>query len=90
MDESTDRAMLQEQGYDEPILVEVPPNTFLDDHVHDFSSLVFMIEGEITVKTAEVTTTCRAGDTFASQAGTVHNEWTGAEGAKLLSGRKVP
>ena len=81
MDEPTYRAKLQEQGYDEPALVEVPPNTFLDDHVHDFSSLIFMIEGEITVKIAEASNTCRAGDTFASQQGTVHSEWTGAEGS---------
>jgi quercetin dioxygenase-like cupin family protein len=89
MDESTYRAKLLEQGYDEPVLVEVPPNTFLDEHSHDFSSFIYMLAGEITVKTAKGSTTCRAGDTFASQQGTVHSEWTGAEGAKLLSGRKV-
>ncbi len=89
MEESTYRARLLEQGYNEPVLVEVPPNKFLDDHTHDFSSFIYMLAGEITVKTEEGSTTCRAGDTFALEQGTVHSEWTGAEGVKLLSGRKV-
>ena len=89
MEESAYRARLSEQGYNEPVLVEVPPNKFLEDHTHDFSSFIYMIMGEITVKTAEGSTTCHAGDTFALEQGTVHSEWTGAEGAKLLSARKM-
>ncbi len=89
MKESTYRARLLEQGYAEPVLVEVPPNKLLDEHTHEFSSFIYMLAGEITVKTAEASTTCRTGDTFSLEQGTVHSEWTGAEGAKLLSGRKV-
>ena len=88
MNESAYRSLLLEQGYNEPVVVEISANKFVDDHTHDFSSFIYMLAGEITVQTAEGSTTCRAGDTFSQQHGTVHSERTGAEGAKLLSGRK--
>lgn len=88
MDEAAYRAKLAAEGYAEPVLVEIPPNTFVDTHVHDFSSCIFLLAGEITVETAEKTTTCGPGDVRAQRRDVPHKEWTGPEGAKLWSGRK--
>lgn len=89
MDESTFRAKLREQGYPDPVLLDLSPNTFFEDHSHKFSSFAFMLEGEFTVKTEAGTKTSRAGETFTLDSNVVHSSWAGDKGAKVLTGRKV-
>ena len=88
MNEQRLRERLKAEGYAEGVLVEWPSNTFNDTHTHEFSACVLVLEGEITVTTAEGATTCRANDTFQLVAGTPHSEQVGPDGVKFLSGRR--
>jgi quercetin dioxygenase-like cupin family protein len=57
-------------------------------HDHDFGATLLVISGDITVATEAGTTTCRAGERFALEAGVAHAETVGAEGVRFLIGRK--
>lgn len=88
MQESEFRAKLKAGGYADARLVEWEPNTVNDTHTHDFDASVLVLDGEITVVTADDTCTCRAGDTFALDAGILHSEIIGEDGVRFLSGRR--
>lgn len=88
MDEIGFKERLKRDGYAEGGIVEWAPNTFIDTHTHEFSASVLVLDGEITVKTADGATTCRKGDTFRLAAGTPHSEQVGPDGVRFLSGRK--
>lgn len=89
MDEATFRRRLEEDGYPEPVVLDLAGDTFFEDHSHKFSSFALVVEGEFTVKTADATTACRAGECFSLAAGIVHSSWAGGDGAKILTGRRV-
>lgn len=88
MNEKSFRKRLQAEGYAEGPIIEWAPNTFNDTHTHEFSASVLVLDGEITVTTADGATTCRANDTFRLAAGTPHSEQVGPDGVRFLSGRK--
>jgi len=89
MNEDEFRQRLSADGYAEPRLVEMSPNTFNDTHTHDFSAFLLLLDGEITVSTDEGrTVTCRPGDTFALPAHTPHTERVGSSGVRFLAGRR--
>jgi len=90
MQESSFRARLAEQGYDEPELIERAPATHNPEHSHDFDVAALVLDGELVVTTAAgETTTCRAGDLFELAGGIPHSERYGASGARVLVGRRV-
>ena len=91
MNEVTFRVMLASQGFPEPVMVERDANLVTTDHSHEFSVSALVLEGEISVVTATgTTTTCRSGDTFTLASGTVHHEEYGAQGARVLSSKRIP
>ncbi|MDP6353193.1 MAG: cupin [Alphaproteobacteria bacterium] len=88
MDESSFRQEVTAQGYGDPAVVEWAPGTVNEMHDHDFGATLLVISGDITVATEAGTTTCRAGERFALEAGVAHAETVGAEGVRFLIGRK--
>ena len=88
MDEATFRAKLREQDYPEPVLLDLGPATFFEDHSHRFASFALVLDGEFTVRTDNGTHTSRAGDTFVLESRVVHSSWAGPDGAKVLTGRR--
>ena len=90
MNEVTFRVMLASQGFPEPVMVERDANLVTTDHSHEFSVSALVLEGEISVVTATDTTTCRSDDTFTLASGTVHHEEYGAQGARVLSSKRIP
>lgn len=88
MQEAEYRARLAQGGYAEAQRIEWAANTVNDTHTHDFGAFLLVLDGEITVATADRTTTCRAGDTFALDAGIPHSETVGPAGVTFLSGRR--
>lgn len=88
MTEQEFRATLERDGFE---VTEVVREADLenDDHTHEFEARALVLDGEISVITADKTTTCRAGDTFSLNAGVVHRERYGAEGARFVLGRKT-
>lgn len=87
MDAAAFRAELARDGY-EVSEVTREANLENDDHTHEFSARALVLEGEVSVVTAESTTTCRAGDTFSLAAGISHHERYGPAGARFILGRK--
>jgi quercetin dioxygenase-like cupin family protein len=87
MDETAFRAEQARRGRTEFHLRDWAPGTVNDTHTHDFAAAVLVLAGEITVETEAGTTTCRAGDTFALDAGVPHTERVGPDGVRFLSAR---
>lgn len=88
MTEAEFRQQLKANGFPEPEILEREGNLTNDDHSHDFTACALILEGEISVITAEGTTTCRTGDTFTLTRGVVHHESYGPQGAKFLLARQ--
>ncbi len=90
MNEVTFRVMVASQGFPEPTIAERDANLVTTDHSHEFSVSALVLAGEISVVTATGTTTCRSGETFTLASGTVHHEEYGAQGARVLSSKRIP
>lgn len=88
MNETPFREMLASQGYPEPSVIEREADLVTSDHVHDYSACALILDGRISVVTADATTTCGPGDTFSLAAGITHHEEYGPAGARLLFSRR--
>jgi len=80
--------MLTSKGFPEPSVIEREANLVTTDHVHDYTACALILDGEISVVTADGTTTCRSGDTFSLDSGIPHHEEYGPQGARLLFSRR--
>jgi quercetin dioxygenase-like cupin family protein len=88
MDASTFEAALKADGYGEVENKTVAPNVVNSSHTHPFAVRILVLAGEMSVTANGAAHTCRAGDTFAMDAGCEHFEQYGAEGCNYLVGRK--
>lgn len=88
MDEAQFRTKLAQEGYEAGEVTDLAPGMTKDTHVHDFSAMILVLDGEITVMTEDGDTTCGAGETFSLAAGIPHSERVGADGVRFLAGRK--
>ena len=88
MNETTFRVMLTSKGFPEPSVIEREADLVTTDHVHDFTACALILDGEISVVTAERTTTCGPGDTFTLDSGITHHEEYGPQGARLLFSKR--
>lgn len=88
MDEQAFKAAREAEGYNEFVVREWEAGKVVDDHTHDFSAAVLVLDGEITIDCGDGPTTYRSGDSCAVAAGTVHNEAVGPAGVSFLVARK--
>jgi quercetin dioxygenase-like cupin family protein len=88
MTEQEFRQVLAAQQFADPVAIERDHGYALDVHEHPFEAFALILDGEITLEVADVTTTYRPGDTFRLAAHTPHRESVGASGVRYLSGRK--
>lgn len=88
MDERTFRDEASRDGYADPVLIEWEAGTFNDTHTHEFAARIFVLSGEMTVKTPERETTCGGGDSEGLEFGVPHSERIGPEGVRFLVARK--
>lgn len=90
IDETAYREKVSAEGYDAPEVLtkEAGATAGNEFHTHDFGASVLVLEGEITVITADGPTTCRVGDTFALDAHIEHKEVYGPDGLRMLIARK--
>lgn len=88
MDQNAFTKHLAARGYNEAEVLEREANFSNEDHVHEFSVAALVVDGELTVTTADGVTTCRAGDLFELDVGIPHRETYGDSGAKVLVGRR--
>ncbi len=82
------RQQLREKGYDEGQFKRFAPNTDDSMHTHDFSVMLLVVSGEFTLVQNDASTTYQPGDVCELAAGVEHTERTGAEGARVLIGKK--
>jgi quercetin dioxygenase-like cupin family protein len=88
MDASAFEAALKADGFAEIEKKTVAPNVANPTHAHAFAVRLLVLSGEMTIGANGSAQTCRAGDTFAMEAGCVHSEQYGSEGCTYLVGRK--
>ncbi len=88
MEEAQFRKACVDEGYGEAEPLTCKPGQTNDMHTHDFSAFLFVKEGEFTVVRESGPVTHGPGDTCKVDAGTLHAERIGAEGANVLVGRK--
>ena len=88
MDIHTFEANLKGDGFTEIENKTYPPTLANGEHGHHFSVRGLVLDGGFTVIRKQKPVTYRAGDVFAVPAGDLHCEEIGAEGARVLVGRK--
>lgn len=80
-------AELGRDGYD-CREVEIPPNEHRPAHAHAFDARLMILSGAFTVGYSDKQVQYGPGDTCSVAAGTMHEEHTGAEGARYVAGRR--
>ena len=87
-DESVARAEIEAAGY-HPLTISVPAQSKAT-HWHDFDSLIFILDGEVTITVADSgeRCVCRKGTKVVAPARVAHSEET--EGYELLLGVSCP
>ncbi len=76
-------------GFDEPFAKTFEKNMSNDMHAHDFSATILITEGEFTVTTEEGAVVHTAGDMCTVNAGVLHCEAVGENGASALVAKKT-
>jgi quercetin dioxygenase-like cupin family protein len=86
-DESAALAEIEAAGYN-PMTVDFPAETN-SDHWHDFDSILFILDGELTLTNAQTgeTCVCGVGTRLKAPRGVLHREQT--EGYKALIGLSI-
>jgi len=88
MDETTFRALLAQQGYDEVLVREVPADIALAEHHHAWDARLLVLSGELRLIRQGESELFKPGDTFEVPQGQLHAEHHGPSGARLLIGRR--
>lgn len=84
MDKPTFEKQLSDRGYGEPREHFFESSKDVDMHTHDFSAMLLVTEGEFRLVLEDGTHTFAPGDWCELEAGTLHTEKTGPDGAKTL------
>ena len=82
------RAHCNDKGYVDIRIKDYEPDMYDPMHTHDRSIIAMVLDGRITLEWEEGATTYAPGDVCELEAGTLHAEKTGAEGARLILGFK--
>ena len=88
MTEEQFRQQLSDNGYGPAQIKEFAPHTDGPLHTHDFSVMLMVLEGEFTLAREDGATSYGPGECCQLAAGGMHAERTGAEGAKVMLGKK--
>ena len=88
MDQAQFEAALHAAGFDPAVTVTREAGGHLGIHAHPFEARALIIDGEITLVTAEGARCYRAGDIFHLPAGLPHTETCGPAGVVYRVGRR--
>jgi quercetin dioxygenase-like cupin family protein len=88
MNEAEFKQACLDQGYGAAEALECEPNMTGDMHTHEFSAFAMVTRGEFTVMLENGPVTHKPGEVCKVDAGTLHAEQSGADGATLLVGKK--
>jgi quercetin dioxygenase-like cupin family protein len=90
MDRREFEALLAAERFEQGMTVERDPGGSMDLHSHPFEAKALVIEGELSIRTAQGERLYRAGEVFHLLAAVPHSETFGPGGVKYLVGRKQP
>ena len=88
MNQAAFEAELKAKGFVEIESKSIDPRPVNHGHTHDYDIRGLVLSGVFIVDQGEKPVTYRAGDIFNVPAGRSHTEEIGAEGAKIVVGRK--
>lgn len=88
MTEGEFRKKLNEEGYRDPHVYEIPPGTEKQMHTHGESVMSLVLKGEFTLVTEGGSVTYKEGDWCENPARSIHTEIVGPEGVITLVGTK--
>lgn len=88
MQQAEFEAELKSAGFVEIESKALDPRPTNHGHTHDYDIRGLVLSGVFIVNQGEAPVTYRAGDIFFVPAGRGHTEEIGAEGARILVGRK--
>lgn len=77
-------------GFDKVLVREWLPGYAMGEHAHEPAIQALVVRGELWVKSADRLQHCRAGDRFELDAGAVHSEGAGPEGAQFWVAQRHP
>jgi hypothetical protein len=80
----------RELGYGDCQFKSYPANMDGPLHTHDFAVILLVVSGEFALATENGSTAHLPGECCELAAGVVHAERTGADGAKVLLGKRYP
>ena len=84
MNEDQFRQQLRERGYGDAQIKEFEPSLDREMHTHELSAMALVMSGEFILALETGSTTYGPGDWCELEAGTVHTERTGPNGATVL------
>jgi quercetin dioxygenase-like cupin family protein len=84
MSEEEFRQLLAQKGFGDAKIKEYMPSLDEPMHSHELSAIALVMSGEFTLALESESTTFGPGEWCELEAGTVHTERTGPNGATLL------
>ena len=88
MGEDEFRQQVQERGFPAPGVVTYEPHQDPALHAHEFTALVLVTSGELTLGFEDHAVTLQPGESCEVAAGTLHAERTGSSGASALLAKR--
>ena len=88
MNENDFELQLRADGYTEIESQDLAPRPGKGRHRHLFAIRGLVLSGTFIVQQDDEAVTFAPGQIFAVDEGKLHDEWVGADGAKILVGRK--
>lgn len=88
MNDEQFRRELRARGYAEPQEKDYDPDVDSEKHTHEFSVMVLVKSGEFKLALEDGVATYKPGDWCELEAGTVHAERTGPDGASILVAKR--
>ena len=84
MTEDEFRLFAEKRGYTAPESKTQPPNAFFDQHAHNGDLIAFIQDREFIVETDKNRKSFKVGELCIVEAGLVHTDSVGRDGAKYL------
>ncbi len=77
-------------GFDDVVLREWHPGYMMAEHAHDYAVKARVVKGDLWVKCGERLQRCAVGEFFELDAGALHSEGCGPQGASFWAARRNP
>lgn len=89
MNEQEFLELAKASGFSQPERLSREANLYNAEHTHEFDVEAFIVEGELSVTTADGVTVCKSGDRFSLARDIPHEERYGPDGAEILVAKRL-